>query len=588
MLEFFNDLIGDNDPNTDFIEYEEKSSDYFVHIHVSGKDDLPYHNVTLTARAFKSRSKKQPIEAKYKWFRVIDSRNYEIRDNPIDDTYHVNAYDIGSFLRVAVKVKGIKEVTILKIGPILLNPKMIPSLERNLLSNEGLFNFSLHKYGEKFVDDKSKFQNFIKISQEKIMIKFGFYFQHEYPDFELNLNGPYDYKIFCENQDPRAISIFFVKGTESMLSENLVIPSSDMKRKYDKLEKEYREQINQQMNPAGVELFDKSEEEINENNLLHDSDHLSRHVPVQTDEFAGDEFELRLRFTTRLNRDSFICAVRVISIMKTMALAPLIDNSEKVFNGVWKMPTVGKHNNEYNKLVGQMFGMGGATYRVLDLNKSLRKDNKNLKKCADLLENKLNNSVLEFQSILKDIRDKSTPEELRRMERVNRSLIDTSMRAKQVKEGGTEAKKQMISARNRNTQDKVKALQREIESTNKLNGILIKQIHKLKDDKKVDGGGFKKKKNLGNATVVIANRRDEKEERLNLSGMEKKEGDKYLIGLEDKIEHALVKDKKSLEFNVNIFIFLNFNRERMMKKKCFQKLLGILRRNLQRGKSFTN
>lgn len=69
------------------------------------------------------------------------------------------------------------------------------------------------------------------------MVKFGFYFQHEYPDFELNLNGPFDYKIYCENHDPKAISIFFVKGTECMLSENIVIPSPIKKKKYQKLEK---------------------------------------------------------------------------------------------------------------------------------------------------------------------------------------------------------------------------------------------------------------------------------------------------------------------------------------------------------------
>lgn len=157
MLEFFSDLIGDNDPNTDFIEYVEKSKDFYVETVINGH--LPYHNTTIMVRVFESRSKKQPINARCKWFRVVDSRNYEIRDNPIDDTYHINAYDIGSFLKVAVKAKGIKEVTIIKIGPILLNPKMIPS-SKILLSNEGVFNFALLKYGDKFVDDKSEFQNF--------------------------------------------------------------------------------------------------------------------------------------------------------------------------------------------------------------------------------------------------------------------------------------------------------------------------------------------------------------------------------------------------------------------------------------------
>lgn len=536
MLEFFNNLIGDNDVNLDFVDYEEKSSDFFVEPVINGH--LPYHNTTVIIRAYKSKSKAEPIEARFKWYRVVDSRNYEIKDNPIEDTYHINAYDIGSYLRVAVKVSGVKQVTILRIGPILLNPKMIPSLENTLLANEGVFNFSLLKYGQHFIDDKSEFQNFIQFSKEKIMVKFGFYFQHEYPDFELNLNGPYDYKIFCENHDPRAISIFFIKGTESMLSENIVIPSPIKRKKYEKLEKEYREKSMRQMNPAGVELFDKSDE-----NLDRFGNQRSGTLVRQDGEFSGDEFEFRIRFTSRLNRDAFICAVRVISIMKTMALAPLIDRSEEVFNGVWKMPVVGKYNSEYNKLVGQMYGMGGAILRILEMNKEIGKDNKNLIKCADLLEKKLNGSVIEFQKILNDIRKNATPEELERMERVNRSLMDTSMRAKQVKDDQKDGGKKKIAGDFGKNQNKAKGLKREIESTNKLNDILLKEISKLKQGGASNTGAFKKKENPGNATVFLGDNKNP-EERLNHSGMGQNEGDQYLIGLEDIIENKIKKETK--------------------------------------------
>lgn len=538
MLDFFSDLIGDSDPNSDFIEYEEKSSDFFAEVVVNG--NLPYHNTTLTVKTYESRSSKKLIDSRCKWFRVVDSRNYEIRDNPIDDTYHINAYDIGSYLKVAVKVKGVKQVTIIKVGPILLNPKMIPSLENTLLSNEGVFNFALLKYGEKFVDDKSEFQNFIKFSQEKIMVKFGFYFQHEYPDFELNLNGPYDYKIFCENHDPRAISIFFIKGTESMLSENIVIPSPVKRKKYEKLEKEYREKANQQMNPAGVELFDKSDDNLVDDQLMKDND-TRRNLIHQDDEFTGNEFEFRIRFSSRLNRDAFICAVRVISIMKTMAMAPLIDHTDKVFSGTWKMPEVGEQINEYNKLVGQMYDMGGAIYRVLNRNKALRKDNINLVKCVDLLESKLKYSFIEFQRLLQEIRDTTPVEELQRMERVNKSLMDTSMRAKKIKEEGNKKNKKKMINTVKNSQSKAKGLQREIESTNKLNNILLKEINKLKKDGgSPRKGNFKKKTDPVNATVIVG-RGGNEDNRLNLSGMGKREGDQYLIGLEDQIEDKMKK-----------------------------------------------
>jgi hypothetical protein len=108
---------------------------------------------------------------------VVDGRNYEIRDNPVDDTYHINAYDVGSYLKVAIKAKGCKQMAIIKIGPILLNPKLLPELEHSLLANDGLYNVKIAKIGDQYIQDESGHQNFIKFTKNFLCMKFGYQFE---------------------------------------------------------------------------------------------------------------------------------------------------------------------------------------------------------------------------------------------------------------------------------------------------------------------------------------------------------------------------------------------------------------------------
>lgn len=152
MLDFFKELVGDSNPDFDYISYEKEVP---FHIEPNIKGNLPYQDTTITLRGFKDKSKRLPVRIKCKWYRVVDDRNYEIRDNPVDDTYHINAYDAGSYIKVAVKAKGFKEMAILKIGPILLNPRLLPELEHSLLANDGLYNVKITKIGENYIQDDS-------------------------------------------------------------------------------------------------------------------------------------------------------------------------------------------------------------------------------------------------------------------------------------------------------------------------------------------------------------------------------------------------------------------------------------------------
>ena len=142
MLDFFKDLMGseDADPNQDYITHENEVP-FHVEVHVL--NDLPYQDASLSVRGFTDKSRSKVLPVKCKWFRVLDERNYEIRDNPINDTYHVNAFDVGSYLKVAVKAKGHKEPAIIKIGPIRMTAKLLPDLEHSLLANDGLYNIKI-------------------------------------------------------------------------------------------------------------------------------------------------------------------------------------------------------------------------------------------------------------------------------------------------------------------------------------------------------------------------------------------------------------------------------------------------------------
>lgn len=71
----------------------------------------------------------------------------------------------------------------------------------------------------------------------------------------------------------------------------------------------------------------------------------------QAEDFEEDDIEVRVAFTSRLNRDAFVMALRVITTMRSIALAPLIDHSEDVFQKKWNLSST-RQESEYNQLVG--------------------------------------------------------------------------------------------------------------------------------------------------------------------------------------------------------------------------------------------
>lgn len=232
MLDFLRDLMGseDADPNQDYIHHE---SEVPFHVEVHVNNDLPFQDSSLSVRGFTDKTRSKVLPVKCKWFRVVDGRNYEIRDNPINDTYHVNAFDVGYYLKVAVKAKGFKEPAIIKIGPIVMTAKLLPDLEHSLLANDGLYNIKILQVANSQVLDESGFMNFIKFSKNFIYLKFGYQFEQTFSDFKIQLDGPFDFKIVCDNSDYRAMSIFIRKDQVLPFDENILLSNPKKQREYE-------------------------------------------------------------------------------------------------------------------------------------------------------------------------------------------------------------------------------------------------------------------------------------------------------------------------------------------------------------------
>lgn len=577
MFDFFKELVngGEEDVNKDFITFEYEVP-FYIEPHIKG--DLPYQDTSITLRGFSDKSKTQPLPITCKWYRVVDTRNYEIKDNPEQDTYHINAYDVGSYLKVSVKAKGYKEWTVIKIGPILLNPRLLPELEHSLLANDGLYNVKIVKIGDKFIQDDSGHQNFLKFTKNFICMKFGFQFEKKYKDFKIQIDGPFDYKVICQNNDYRAVSIFFKRGTEQPLEENILNSNPKKKRDYEQIRAEWLS-ANYTKKPADQIIFEQDDESVSQvEHMLIKADHnggmisqIMHESPKEfnnDEEYSNDDIEVRVSFTSRLYRDAFVMALRVITTMRSLALAPLIDNCESVFTKQWNM-SINQEYSVYNQLVGQMHHFSGAIRRVLQQNKQLDNQNGHLNSCVEALEEDLQLAFSEFKSIIKSqnlgIQKGKTMESLAK---VQQSIIETSMHMAEMKHGAQKFNNEKKKFQSTRQADNLKAinLDKEIKETNKLNALLLKDINNLKQKKdttQLAARGSSKKQQANNTMVLPDFKNDLKSDQiLNRSVLESDKLQDYLMGMEEQLienkqkGQELVKLAEHLHFEVNFKFFL--------------------------------
>ena len=189
--------------------------------------------------------------------------------------------------------------------------------------------------------------NFIKFSKNFIYIKFGYQFENSFSDFKIQLDSPFDFRIVCDNSDYRALSLFFKKDQVLPFEENILIGNQKKQREYDQNRAEWLNSRSQKK-PAGQVIFDAEDSIVlgEEHMLIKKDQHGGVIKQIITDtlenqlreiDFDGEDLEIKVAFTSRLSRDSFIMATRIITAIRSVVLAPLIDHTEKVFRRQWDL-----------------------------------------------------------------------------------------------------------------------------------------------------------------------------------------------------------------------------------------------------------
>lgn len=494
MLDLFGEIISEaNTDKSDFITYE-GSFTYYVKAQVKGT--LPYSNTTLMIQAYNNRKELKPLKLKCRWYREIGDRNYEITDNK-DDSYHINAQDIGCFVKVAVRPKSKrfskKDIAIVKFGPFEMSDTLSLNLEKDLTNGTHIYQFNLLKHNSQFVNDQSNFQNFVKVDQNGISFQFGFYFEL-FVNFFLLHNSAHPYRVVCENHDYSVLSIFYVKGTEISFKEDILVDFPKLQEKYKILKEKFlRQTINEKPHVSDKSLSqldleftsrrDQRKQSIMTNNLMLDS-----YIFDVEDEDEGKEHEIRIKFKTRVERDSFVCLVRAIAAIKTMALAPLMNEIEKVFDGTISEEKNSKKlveifDNKYEKVVHRKKELDSSIQRMLDMNKGKNLENENLIQCAELLESDLAMSIAEFKKMMEKLGEKGEAE-TRKVSQLEKSLLSASRNVEMIRERSMTPSRRakMLSNAKKEKVEVLGGLENEIEKTDQLNEILVKKIEKLKKE----------------------------------------------------------------------------------------------------------
>lgn len=313
-----------------------------------------------------------------------------------------------------------------------------------------------------------------------------------FDDFKIQIEGPFDYKIVCDNSDERNLSLFIQKVQTSPFDENILVSNPKKQREYEQNRTEWLNSRNQKK-PAGQILFDP-EDSIDVEHKLIKSNQKGAEIKqiisspekpqalARDIEFDGNDIEIKVTFMTRLARDAFVIAIRILTAVRSIVLSPLIDNTEKVFRRQFDMTSVLK-DREHSEIVDQMVEFGGSVKRVVQINKNLDKLNSQFNSCIEALEEDIEQAFSEIKSMIDAERlnfgKGKASESLRQ---VQKSILETSMHLADMKKGAQASQvenKKFQSTRKADVQ-KFDELEKELEHTNKLNDMLLKSINQIK------------------------------------------------------------------------------------------------------------
>ena len=596
----FSALFGKKDAKKTQEDYIEYSGEYKFYVEPTIRGEFPYQTSTILISCYKSKLKQTPISFTCKWFRCIGSKNYELK-KVTKGFYEITPYDIGTFIKVAIKSfqSGYEGLSIIRFGPIRMDPCLKPKLERLLSSCQGEFRMNLLRYGQLDIDDRSDFGNRIVFETTQLTLLFNEYFKPEISDFSIDLTATRGIRLKCVNREPRHVYIYFKKGEEEPVSNSIL--KGDQKpflMKYGKslgssLWDDFSnntEQDGGQEGKPGAQPDDpglkqsgvSSKMDITQKKciiLLESDEDSATHAPGSLEEVA-------VRFETRIARDTFLMTMRMMRLRRSLPLSEVISNEDLLLKRVWYPVKGSSRSPEYFSNIFRLASRRDVLENMLVIHRNLVLENDGLCDGVDILEADLQFAVQEFGGLIDQLKKMKTGsrQALETLDQVEKSIMGMNnlggkKRSKKSsdKKGENLAEKAKNGASGEGSGKKkrvfesmeVKEMRKKLKARELFNQMLLQEIEKLKKDKSKAQrrAGARRAENLDLSFQQSSTKQNQSDteygllglensgkrknamerERLNRSVLPKTQESDYLIGKEDEVLASQKKVTRKLE-----------------------------------------
>ena len=522
--------------------------DYEFWIEPRIKGELPFQTASIIIECFKSDDKTTPLDFHSRWYRVMNGKNYEIKESEDAKYYNVTPYDIGACIRVAVKAKqglvdGLGFVT---FGPFVLDPCLKPYLEHHLLSCQGSFQFSLYKHGDRYIDDQSDFANVAEFEDTKLGFRFGNGYQ-ELRDFSIDLFETRGITLQCDSREPRNLLIAFQKGQEEYINASILIGRSDISRLVDSKRQNktntmfgYSEMLS--MENDGRSAFVKQGGDGKGIIQMRNDEEQSEGVDYD------NLFEMVIKFENRFLRDCFVTSLRLMRAKRSLPLRTLYENIDIMLRKHWFPPEVEMRSSQYVLGAFELHGFRAILQRMLRINKNLNLEHDNLNECINILEDDISFSMKDLKKLIDDL-SQGKFKGVEKYKKVEKSLIDTSYRLEKLRREQSvnnpnirnEKHVKDKTSKMKKEAENVAKMEKELQSRKKLNKMLLKEISKLKSKGAGKAGGEPKRTRgvaKGDKTFNIFHEANPfSDDRANKSLLgQGKNKENYLMNLESKLQ----------------------------------------------------
>lgn len=210
--------------------------------------------------------------------------------------------------------------------------------------------------------------------------------------------------------------------------------------------------------------------------------------------FEQDEKErqIKLQFISRVARDLFVMAMRVVKTLRISCVTDMVNNYGKILSKEWLPKKLNPEDGEefYERFMEDEKSIRSALKMTITANKELNADNEKLMECIEILEGDLQFSIAEFTSLLQEMKTKGNVD-LKRYEDANKNIAAESseMLEKLRKDPNSSfhskrnTKDQNVHSRKIYELEQLSALQTEYDNCKRLNSILETELMKLRSSK---------------------------------------------------------------------------------------------------------